>query len=712
MTTTTEQRSALPRIRVGGSDITGSVIALGVLAFSVLLLWLAGGEQTYPAWMTENFRFPEWINQAQDWLEENYKWLTRALAAPVVDAMEWLEFFLWTAPWPLVLVALVMPALAYSGPRLGLVTALGVLMWGAFDLWDESMSTLSLMTVSISLSIAIGLVVGILCSQSDRFEAVVNPVLDTMQVMPAFVYLIPSMFFFGVGAAAAVMAVMIYALPPMIRLTNLGIRQVPPTMIEAAESFGTTRRQLLFKVQIPQALPSIMLGINQTIMMALALAVLAALVGAEGLGGEVWNAIRRLRVGWALEGGLCIVAMAIIFDRLSYAMSEPSIPPKLSPGEMRFRLLPQSWERHAPARWVERPLGVAIDAIGRAATVFVGWIAAAAGAAGAVLDRGEAVAGWVRRHPFLVIAVVLIAAMLVWDASVPRGWRIGGFPKALEVSIREPVDAAIEWLTVYPRFIAVTQWIRTSVFLYLLQPLDQFLTYLPWWYVTALFTGLVWLGAGWRLALLTLASLLFCGAAGLWNLTMYTLAGTTVSVLVCLVIGMPIGILAAYSRWVDAIVRPILDLMQTIPAFVYLIPALFFFGGNPTTAIIATVVYAIPPIIRTTALGLRQIPEQIDEVARSFGARQVQALVKVKLPLASPSIMLGINQTVIMALAMQTITPLVAGLGLGKEVYDAMNIVNTGKGLTAGIGIVLMAVILDRVSLAMTATQRRALGLG
>jgi ABC-type proline/glycine betaine transport system permease subunit len=192
---------------------------------------------------------------------------------------------------------------------------------------------------------------------------------------------------------------------------------------------------------------------------------------------------------------------------------------------------------------------------------------------------------------------------------------------------------------------------------------------------------------------------------------MYTFAGTAVSVLICVIIGLPIGIFAANSKTADGMIRPVLDLMQTIPTFCYLIPALFFFGGSPTTAIFATVVYALPPIIRTTSLGIRQVPETIGEVGDAFGTTRLQALLKIKLPLASPSILLGLNQTIIMALAMQTVTPLVAGLGLGKEVYDAANTADTGKGLTAGIAIVLMAIILDRLSMAMTQTNRKALGL-
>ena len=697
MATTTEDTAAEAKTGI----VPGWLIVLGVVGVGLALLLTMGAEQEWPEEVRSRFPFVDWVNQAQKWLEVNLKWFTRAVGGGVVAVLEAIELFLWTVPWLAVLAALTIPALAYGGLRLALVTVVGVMMWGVFGAWDESMSTLALMGVAVTLSVVIGVGLGIWSAQSDRFEAILRPVLDTMQVMPAFVYLLPAIFFFGVGYAAAVMAVIIYALPPMIRLTNLGIRQVPPTMIEAAESFGTTRTQLLFKVQIPQALPSILLGVNQTIMMALALAVLAVFVGAGGLGEVVWKAIVRLRVGASLEGGLCIVGMAIIFDRLSQAMAAPPRSLQLSPGEMMFRLLPQSWERFAPARVVEKGIDL-LWQVGCLPARGVTWLA-------------ERVSGglgdWVERHTYLVMGILVIAALLAIDAYAPRAWQIGSYPRSLEFSIRQPIDAGIEWLTVNPTFIAITQGIRTTVFLYFLQPLDQLLTQTPWWYVTAAFTGLAWMVAGRWIALLTFVSLVFCGAAGLWALTMYTVAGTTVSVLVCLILGLPIGIWAAYSRTVDQIIRPILDLMQTIPSFVYLIPALFFFGGNPTTAIIATVVYAIPPIIRTTALGLRQVPVQIGEVATAFGTTPIQSLIKVKLPLALPSILLGVNQTVIMALAMQTVTPLVAGLGLGKEVYDAMSTANTGKGLAAGIGIVLMAVVLDRITQATTATQRRALGL-
>ena len=686
-----------PWARAGGAAI--------ILILSLIVLYTIGEEQVFPEAATSRFPFADWVNNAEDWLKANLRWLTRAISSGVGWALETVEEFLWTVSWWVVLIGLVVPSLTYGGLRLAIITTLGVMMWGAFDMWYEAMSTLSMMGISVGLSIFFGVLIGVASAQSDRFEAAVRPILDTMQVMPAFVYLLPAIFFFGIGPTAATMAVMIYAMPPMIRLTNLGIRQVPETMVEAARSYGCTPRQMLFKVQIPQALPSIMLGVNQTIMMALALAVLAVFVGGGGLGEQVWKAIVKLKVGWSLEGGLCIVAMAIIFDRLSQAMSSQPEAPKLNRGEMLFRLLPQSWEPYFLARWIEQTINVVwVGAV----TVSTAITRAVAKAVGVISKPAGEVIG---KRPHLVMALTLIAILMILQEYAPRSWRPGDYPGDWEFSIRKPVDDAIAALTIYPPFYSVTQWMRAITYLYFLKPIDFFLTHLPWWYVSVLFTAIAWYIAGWRLGLLTALSLLFCGASGLWGLTMYTITGTTVSVLFCLLIGIPFGVWAAYSRLADMILRPILDTMQTIPAFVYLVPALFFFGGNPTTAVIATVIYAIPPVIRATALGLRQVPVEVDEVARSFGTTPLQALAKLKIPLALPSIMLGVNQTVIMALAMQTVTPLVAGLGLGKEVYDAMNIADTGKGLTAGLGIVLMAVVLDRLSLAITANQRAALGL-
>ena len=681
-----------------------SILAFSIigLIFSLAVYALAANATQFPQWIIDGFPFVEWVNDAQKWMEENIKWLTRAISDVVRVPLEWLEETLWEVPWLFVLLLLLIPSIAYGGLRLGLLTLVGVMFWGMVGMWYEAMSTLSLMAVSVGFSVILGIFLGILSSQSETFEAFLRPILDTMQTMPAFVYLIPAIFFFGVGATSATMAIIIYAIPPIIRLTSLGIRQVPAGMVEAAQSYGSTRVQMLLKVQIPQALPSIMLGVNQTIMMALGLAVLAVFIGGGGLGEQVWKALVRLKVGWAFEGGICIVFVAIIFDRLSYAISGVSKSATHQGTGPQFHLLPQSWDEKPLAVAIEKPIGLIWNAVGSAGVKFTNAVSSL------IRPASRGFSEFISDRPFLVIGSLILGFVLLFGGDIK--W-MSSFPRALEISLREPIDYAVDWLTVNPSFIAVTKFIRTFIFLYLLDPLDKFLVGLPWWYLMAVLALIVWVSVSLRFALVTLGFLFFVAAAGLWEIAVFTLAGTSVSVIICMVVGVPLGILAAYNKVVDAILRPILDAMQTLPAFVYLIPALFFFGGNKTTAVIATVIYSIPPVIRLTTLGLRQLPPEIDEVANSYGSSQTQTLLKVKLPMASPSIMLGLNQSVVMALAMQAITPLVAGLGLGKEVFDAMNVANMGKGLAAGIGIVLLTIMLDRLTQGWTKNQRRALGL-
>ena len=670
---------------------------------SLAVYAVLGYKFPFPQFIIDAFPFADWVNEGRTWLEANLKTYTRAIADVVKIPLEWLEETLWVLPWMVVMLALVLLSLAYGGLPLGLLTLAGVMFWGMVDMWYEAMSTLSLMAVSVAFSALIGVLLGIVASQSDRFDRFLRPVLDTMQTMPAFVYLIPAIFFFGVGATSAAMAVIIYALPPAVRLTNLGIRQVPATMIEAAESFGSSRLQLLFKVKLPQALPSIMLGINQCIMMGLGLAVLAVFIGGGGLGEQVWKALTRLKVGWAFEGGIAIVFVAIIFDRLSYAVSGVSRSnTKEQATGMIFRLLPQKWDENRIAIAIERPIGWICDACKSAAARITSLVATP------LRFVLPGFSNWLTKKPLLIFGLLILAVVYFLAPHVK--W-MSSYPSSLELSIREPIDYAINWLTINPTFIGITKAIRSSIYLYFLNPLDSFLSGLPWWYVMATIGLIVWKSTSLKFAFVTTAFLVFLAAAGLWEISMFTLAGTVVSVGICMLLGVPLGVLAAYSRPVDAFLRPVLDTMQTMPAFVYLIPALFFFGGNKTTAVIATVIYAIPPVIRLTNLGLRQLPSEVDEVAGSFGSGTLQTLFKVKLPMASPSIMLGLNQAVVFALAMQAITPLVAGLGLGKEVFNAMNTANMGKGLTAGIGIVLLTIMLDRLTQGWTRNQQRALGL-
>jgi len=205
----------------------------------------------------------------------------------------------------------------WAGPLMG-----GFLLFiGMLGYWDLAMMTLALIFAAVLISLAIGLPTGILMARNDRFASLLKPVLDAMQTMPSFVYLIPALMFFGLGKVPAVFATIIYAVPPVIRLTNVGIRGVPQSVVEAARAFGATSRQILFEVQLPLAFPSIMVGINQTTMMALAMVVIASMIGARGLGMEVLLAINRIEVGRGFEAGLSIVLLAIMIDRITHAFA-------------------------------------------------------------------------------------------------------------------------------------------------------------------------------------------------------------------------------------------------------------------------------------------------------------------------------------------------------------------------------------------------------
>jgi len=269
------------------------------------------------------FPLGEWINTAVYWLTHNLDPFFDAITVAIRTPLVWVEDFLLWLPWWVVFMLFVGGAWRIAGWKISLLATIGFLFIGALGRWDDTMTTLAIMVTSVAVSVAIGIPLGIMSAKSDRFEGTLRPALDTMQTMPAFVYLIPAVFFFGLGKVPAVVATCIYAVPPCIRLTNLGIRQVSHEVVEAGKSFGSTARQLLFKIELPLALPSIMAGVNQTIMMALAMVVLASMIGAAGLGLEVLRGIERLDVGRGFIAGTSIVIVAIILDRITQGVGRP-----------------------------------------------------------------------------------------------------------------------------------------------------------------------------------------------------------------------------------------------------------------------------------------------------------------------------------------------------------------------------------------------------
>jgi len=309
--------------------ITVSVVVLAALMVGVVALYAnvpAEGEPGVVIDFPEEWDFGwnviKWIDGVVDWVVINWEPFFIVIRTIVLGILiPFRDFLLWL-PWWLVIIGTGLLAWRMVGARFGAIAVLFLGFMSFMGLIDLLMLTLAITLTSTLLCVAVGLPLGIIAAKSDRFEGMLRPILDGMQTMPSFVYLIPALMLFGLGMTPAVMATLIYAIPPIIRLTNLGIRQVDASVVEAGKSFGATPWQLLLKVQVPLALPTILAGLNQTVMMALAMVVLASMIGASGLGVEVLNGLARVEPGRGFIAGISIVFTAIILDRVSQGFAK------------------------------------------------------------------------------------------------------------------------------------------------------------------------------------------------------------------------------------------------------------------------------------------------------------------------------------------------------------------------------------------------------
>ena len=673
------------RIRTGGLLL----VALAALVTLGLSLNTVG---PFP----EEWRIPlaEWINQARRWVISNQTThgLFLVVLNPISDAIDyslrWVEAALLWLPWFVIVMATGMVATSILGFKGGILTAAGVMYFGSVGLWEESVQTLALMGVAVVISVAIGIPLAIWAARRERVERALRPLLDAMQTLPAFVYLIPVVLLFGIARVPAIIATVIYALPPVIRLTTLGIRSVESSTVEAAEMFGATPGQILRKVQLPQAIPTILTGINQTIMMALSIVVIAALIGAGGLGQVVLESLRRLFVGRALEAGLAIVVLAIIMDRLMHGAAG------LGSGKGRLRIFP---DRYFGNQWIRRIEEVleGADRIIRAAGRVISYPLVANQRT--TRRTGEETA--LQRHPRRVVGGILLLAAVVFGTT-----REGAeFPSAVTFSFAAPVDSLVDWVGKNLYQIGET-WIGTGPFsdfvtIYAVTPLREFFSSTLAWPVVVIAVILAgWWFGGPGLATLAGACALGLGLLGMWTLSMDTLAQVIVAVILAIVLGIPLGVLSSRSNRFERMLKPVLDFLQTIPSFVILVPVIILFNVGRIPGIIASVLYALPAATRLTSLGIRRVSAEATEAARAFGATQSQILRKIQLPLAMPTIIAGINQTVMLVLAMVVIAGLVGGGGLGLETVRGLRRSDSvGSGFAAGLAIVLLAMILDRL---------------
>ena len=264
------------------------------------------------------FRIPLglWCDAIVNWLTDNFSGIFDSIKIVVEFILVQIDFFFLWLPWPVTIIALCIIGWLVAGRKVALLVFVCLMMMGALDLWALGMSTMALVATAVFISVLLGLPAGILSAKNKRFEMVLKPILDGMQTIPSFVYLIPAIMFFGIGNVPGILATVIFALPPMVRLTSLGIQQVDKEVVEAGHAFGCTPVQLLMKIQLPLAVPSIMAGVNQTVMMSLSMVVVAAMIGAGGLGSKILFSIQRIDLGVGIEAGLGILFIAMVLDRI------------------------------------------------------------------------------------------------------------------------------------------------------------------------------------------------------------------------------------------------------------------------------------------------------------------------------------------------------------------------------------------------------------
>lgn len=262
----------------------------------------------------------DFMEEVIDWMTKNFSGFFTAVKGAISGIIDGGSWLLMAIPVAVFIVGAIFLAWWISGKGMAVFTGIGLFLIYNLGLWEKTMLTLALVSAATLIALLLGLPLGILMSKSNTANKIVRPILDFMQTMPAFVYLIPAVYFFDLGTVPGAVATIIFAMPPIVRLTNLGIRQVPADVVEAARSFGSTPAQLLFKVQIPLAVPTMMAGLNQTIMLSLSMVVISAMIGADGLGKTVYEGITQMKMGKGFEGGLAVVIMAMLLDRITQSL--------------------------------------------------------------------------------------------------------------------------------------------------------------------------------------------------------------------------------------------------------------------------------------------------------------------------------------------------------------------------------------------------------
>lgn len=657
-------------------------------------------------------QFPNLVSYPDAWVfsptHAMNRWMNGFVDAfgPAFKSIGWLlEWPIWAAqgllgllPWSVTTVFLVGLGYVASGWRLAVFVAVSLLYMAGIGFWDESMNSLAIVLISVPMALAVGFGFGVWGAYSERAKRIIMPMLDLLQTIPAFAYLLPILILFGFGTTVGLVASILYAFPPMVRNTILGLRAVPPEITEAGLISGATPWQLFWKVRLPAAQAQMLLGVNQTTMASLSMVIIASIIGGTNdIGWEVLSTIRKAQFGESLLVGFVIALIAMVLDRITYGFATKDR------AQGREKDSRNVWIVTAAAMVGTGLLSLLIPALHTWPEALVFDPAPRMNEAlEYVVINGRLTIDAIKNSAFFF---VMLPIKIGLDQAVsPFTW---GF--ALTPAIIAGYAIGVAGFAI----LAFIRGHQTLASLILLGGVFLFvgLTNVPWLALWATLVCASYVIAGRGLAIGTGLAMLFLIVAGIWPQTVLSLYLCGVGVLICFIFGTAIGVWASESSIVSAIVRPIIDTLQTMPLFVILIPFVMIFKIGEFTALLAVIAYAIVPAIRYTEHGLRNLPPAVIEAAEAIGATRLQMLLKVKLPLALPAIMLGLNQTIIYAIGMLVIAALVGTNGLGQQIYIGLGDGDFGVGMTAGIGMAVIAMVADRMTQAISKRKQDAYGL-
>ena len=565
------------------------------------------------------------------------------------------KWAVWPAlPWTVVLGGTILLGYALKGKLLALLAGITTSYIAIFGQWEPAMETLSFVLIAAPVSCLLGLFFGAVAYKSKTAETILMPLLNVAQTMPHFSYLIPVMVFFGVGDHAGAIATIIFATPPMIRLTLLGLKRVSPEVVEAGSMSGCSNSQMMLKVLIPTARRDILIGTNQVIMQCLAMAVIASFIGAKGLGFNLLLALNQLRIGQALELGICIVLIAVVLDKLSLA-------------------------------WANKQTDYFADS------------------------------SYFQRHKYGIIFLIFMATcvILTFVGKIIFGGGINYFyliPHNQGITTEPFWQAGVDWMVEnwYHGLQTFNNWLIIDV----LMPMKAAYLGMPVSATFVLVMGIGYIIGGWRSALIVGGFLLFIAFTEWWDRALITAYMTSFAVIVSAVIGVIIGSLCAQNRFASKMILIVCDTLQTFPSFIYLIPVIMLFGVTDTSVLIAVVVYATIPATRYTVEGLRSVPATLQDAGSMSGVNKFQRWVNIEMPLAFPHIMLGINQTVVFALFMVIIGAMIGTDDLGQYILKALSDKNgIGNGLMLGLCVAFIGLAVDHLIRTWADQKKIALGM-